>query len=331
MINFVICGLGFMGQVHARCLSRSSRATLVGIVEQDKARATVFLREAGLAHLPVVDSLEALDQSVRVDVVDLCLPTDLHRSAAEGAFARCSHVFCEKPIALNLEDAEAIQAAATRAGRSLMIGHCLRFWPEYAALKQMVDSREAGHLLALNLFRRAPRPDYTVGNWAAAPERCLGAALDLHIHDTDIVHYLLGRPDSVSSAGVLLESGWDHIQTQYRFQKCAVQGEGGWNYPKERPFQMGFSALFEQGSLDFDSAAKDPFRKYIKGQRTQPEPQTEENADGLIAYRRQLDYFADCIENNEPVSINSGADGIASLSTVLAEIESAASGHPIKL
>lgn len=335
MISFVIQGLGFMGQVHAHCLREASNATLVGIVETDLVRAEAFLREAGMGDLPVSDSLDGLPEGIQIDVVDICLPTDLHRAAAEAAFTRGYHVFCEKPLALNEADGEAIRTAAARAGRQLMVGHCLRFWPEYEALKGMIDSAEAGRLLALNLFRRAPRPDYTAGNWADAPERCLGAALDLHIHDTDMLHFLLGSPSAVSSAGVLLPTGWDHIQTQYHYPDCAVQAEGGWNYPKARPFQMGYSALFERGSLDYDTTAAIPFRKCLQGKPTDPanedDSPAKENADGLIAYRRQLEYFADCIESGTPVAINSGSDAMASLRTVLAEIQSAKSKQAVQL
>ncbi len=335
MISFVIQGLGFMGQVHAHCLREASNATLVGIVETDRARADAFLREAGMGELPVSDSLDGLPEETQIDVVDICLPTDLHRAAAEAAFTRGCHVFCEKPLALNEADGEAIRTAAARAGRQLMVGHCLRFWPEYTALKGMIDSAEAGRLLALNLFRRAPHPDYTIGNWANAPERCLGAALDLHIHDTDMIHFLLGNPEAVTSSGVWLPTGLDHIQTQYHYPGCAVQAEGGWNYPKERPFQMGYSALFERGSVDFDTGAAVPFRKCLQEELTGPENKEGsilmENSDGLLAYRRQLEYFADCIESGTPVTINSGADAMASLRTVLAEVESAKNKQPVRL
>ena len=79
---------------------------------------------------------------------DICLPTDLHRATALQAFAAGKHVFCEKPIALSTEDAMVMTEAALLADRQLMVGHCIRFWPEYVELKRMVDSGKQGRLLS---------------------------------------------------------------------------------------------------------------------------------------------------------------------------------------
>lgn len=324
-----------MGKVHARCLREASNAEVVGILEKDRIRAESFLRAVDLEKIPIFASLEELNGQIKPDVIDICLPTDLHRSAAEEAFARGYHVFCEKPLALNLSDCQAIIESSVRAQRYLMVGNCLRFWPEYLELKNLIDSKEAGRLLAINLFRRAPRPQYTVGNWVSNPERCVGAALDLHIHDTDMLQFLLGSPSAVSSVGVFFKTGMDHIQTQYHYGNCAVQAEGGWHYPETRPFQMGYSALFEKGSLEFDTLAKDSLQKHTSGESNNFAPllytADTKISEDPIAYRRQLEYFATCIEKETPVAINSGIDALKSLRTVFAEILSAKTRKSVSL
>ena len=78
-----------------------------------------------------------------VDAVDICLPTPLHRPVAERALAAGRHVLLEKPVALTLEDADAIGAAAGATEASLMVGHVLRFLPEIVELRARARDRRA--------------------------------------------------------------------------------------------------------------------------------------------------------------------------------------------
>jgi len=324
-----------MGRVHALCYHANPSCEVVAVVDVDTARAAKTADELDLS-VPVFGDLPEALETVAADALDICLPTDAHAAAAEAGFAAGLHVFCEKPIALRLEDAARITDAATKAGRQLMVGHTLRFWPEYLELGKMIRSGEAGSLRALNLFRRAPRPDYTAGDWISDPERCLGAALDFHIHDTDVVHFLLGPPESVFSRGLRLPTGWDHIQTQYLYgDGPMVTAEGGWTYPESRPFQMGYCALFENGSLDFDNTAPATQVKNIDGEATDLSAAPDEAAAGQLAglegYRNQLDYFVDRLTAGQPIEINTGTDATATLRTLLAEIQSAESGESVQL
>src|SRR6185437_12415137 len=91
-----------------------------------------------------------------VDVVDICVPTPLHREAAERALAAGKHVFLEKPIALTVDDADAIVDAAERSGRLFMVGLVLRFWPEYVELQRRIASGELGRAYAVGAFRLSP-------------------------------------------------------------------------------------------------------------------------------------------------------------------------------
>tara|TARA_R100000027_G_scaffold66167_3_gene61645 strand:- start:11552 stop:12574 length:1023 start_codon:yes stop_codon:yes gene_type:complete len=333
MVRIIIQGLGFMGRIHAQCYASIPRAEVVGLVDLDVDRAAKVWQELGGDPIPVADSVEQVLKVVDADVVDICLPTDAHPQAAEIAFSAGLHVFCEKPIALDLAAAGRITDAAAAANRELMIGHCIRFWPEYLKLKSMIDSGEAGKLLALDLFRRSPRPGYTVGDWASDPLRCQGAALDLHIHDTDFVHFLFGSPKGVFSQGIYTPTGLDHIQTQYLFNDLVVRAEGGWSYPDKRPFQMGYCALFENGSLDCDISGSLKVRKIVgdHSQELSGEEDTCASLSGLAGYKCQLDYFINCIAEGVPVEINTGSDATESLRTIRAEFESVETGTPVYL
>lgn len=197
MQRIVLVGGGFMGAMHAKVYRLLPAARIAAVVDPRGEKVSEDLRTG--RNVPVFPDLAEAMKRVDCSAVDICLPTDLHRETALLAIAAGKHVFCEKPIALTGEDAAAMTAAARLAGRQLMVGHCIRFWPEYLKLKRAVDSGVHGRLVSLSLGRRTGRPGYSIGNWVNRPERCLGAALDLHIHDTDFLLHLLGRPEAVVS------------------------------------------------------------------------------------------------------------------------------------
>ena len=120
MITVAILGGGFMGASHAanyRALGGRVRVKTVASRGSDRARAVA---ESVGAELTV--DVEAAIRDPEIDVVDICLPTPFHREATEAALAAGKHVFLEKPIALTLEDADAIVAAAGRSDSFFKIG-----------------------------------------------------------------------------------------------------------------------------------------------------------------------------------------------------------------
>ena len=200
MQKVAIIGLGFMGTMHAQIYKQLRDASLVAVVDKQKAKANRDLGKLGI-EAAVFGTFEEMIQCCDVDVVDICLPTDLHAPFALKAIAAGRHLFCEKPLALTQADGKKIAVAAKKAGTFFQVGQCIRFWPEYMAFEAFVKSRKAGKLLSLSLQRRAGRPAYSTDDWLNDGNRSGGSALDLHIHDTDFVHHLLGKPDAVTSSG----------------------------------------------------------------------------------------------------------------------------------
>jgi len=324
MQRVLLAGFGLMGKKHADVYPLLSDACVVGVVDPRGEELGESLRASLLGPVPVFVDFDSAARELEFSSVDICLPTDLHREIALQAFAVGKHVFCEKPIALNKRDAMAMVEAARFAGRQLMVGHCIRFWPEYVELKRIVDSGGHGRLLSLSLGRRTGRPGYSVGNWVNKPERCLGAALDLHIHDTDFLLHLLGAPQAVVSQGLCDETGWSSIATQYAYDGPIVTAEGAWNYPANWGFQMRFSAVFERAVLDYDSRSGIT----LASGEAEPVVLSMPSHDG---YYHELAYFIGCLERGELVSISTGGQASASLDLVLTEIESARSKQMISL
>jgi predicted dehydrogenase len=325
--------------MHAQIYAQLDGSRLVGVVDPRKDAALAKLRKLGL-DVPVYESLtELLSAQPEAAMVDLCTPLDAHEADALLALKSGRHLFCEKPLAPTLAAADRIIVAAKAAGVSAQVGHCIRFWPEYQALRQFVRDGRGGRLLSLSLTRQSSRPEYTVDDWANQEQRSGGAALDLHIHDTDFVLALLGPPRSVYSRSTFDNSGPSHIFTLYEYPDVVVSSEGGWNYPAKWGFRMAFQALFEKACIDYDSRKSPTLAITVSDGAPEPlafEAPTagesgsgEGNISSLGGYFNELKAFVDCILRGVPPVDATLEDARASLAVVFAEIESARAQRPI--
>jgi predicted dehydrogenase len=338
MKRVTIVGFGFMGGMHCQAYTGIAGAQLVALVDIDPSRVDAQVKRLGLK-VPVFSSLKESLARVPTDVVDVCVPTDRHLEVVLEALAAGKDVFCEKPLAFSTAQAKAMQAAAKKAKRRFMTGHCIRFWPEYQAFEAFLKSKKAGKLKSLTLQRRSALPGHSAGNWLWQAKRSGGAALDLHIHDTDWVLHLLGKPKSVTSRGTKDSRGYSHLFTDYEYPGMVVRAEGGWNYPGKWGFQMAFQAVFEKGAVEYDSGAKPSLKLTLEGGESVPlafqEPAAGESKSGsgnvssLGGYFNELQYFIDCLEKNQAPKIATLDQAAETLRVTLAELKSAESGKRV--
>lgn len=308
-----------MGRMHANVYRTLDRAELAAVVDHRQAKREEFSSEFGV---PAFESLDAMFASCEVDAVDVCLPTHLHRDAALAAFGAGKHVFCEKPMALDVDQADEMIAASEESGLRLMIGHCIRFWPEYDYLKQLVGKGSFGALKSINLTRYGEYPHWSSDDWLGDEGKSGGGALDMHIHDTDFALYLCGTPDSTYSRGTVDHRGVSQIFTTMTFGGTVAHLEGGWNLPVHTPFKMAFRAIFESGAAIMDAG---PLTIYSKGEPVTPEfPKMEAAGGGNISdlggYYHELKYFADCLLDDKPFTVTTPYTSRESLRMTLEEI-----------
>jgi predicted dehydrogenase len=341
-LNVGLAGFGFMGAMHAQIYDLLSGVEVTAVADADPERARQALADLGYPQVPVYESLADLLASEEVDIVDICLPTDMHPHACLEAITAGKAVFCEKPLALTVEDGERIVRAATDAGVPFQVGHVIRFWPEYQELKRAHRSGESGRLLSLTMQRRSSPPAYASGGWLLDAKRSRGALLDLHIHDTDFVLDLLGMPKAVTTWGTREEhGGWTHVFTRYHYPDLAVLAEGGWNYPSQWGFSMSYQALYEKLALDFDSTLAPTLTATRGEEPRQPVPLPEPaagssragsgNISALGGYFNELAYFVECLQRRRQPEIATAEQALRSLRVTLAELESAESGRTVSL
>lgn len=316
-----IVGCGFMGRMHANVYQILEDAELVACVDHKPERGVAFAGDFGLKLYPTLEGMLADEE---LDIVDICLPTHRHAAATIEALQAGKHVVCEKPMARSLAEADEMAAAALASGKQLMIAHCIRFWPEYAFLKQATVDGRYGKLLSVNLTRYGAFPSYASENWLADESKSGGGVLDMHIHDTDFALYLLGTPDETVSYGSVDSTGASHAFTTMRFGHAVAHLEGGWNLPAGAPFKMAFRAVFEKAVLIMDGgpltvfeAGKDPFVPEF--------PKMSAAGGGNISdlggYYAELAYFVDRVKNGLPVETVTPASSRESLRVCLAEVD----------
>lgn len=319
MLKVGLIGCGFMGRMHANVYSALEGVELVAACDRDSARLSKYSADHACSPYGDFDQMVASG----IDIVDVCLPTFEHKEYTCRAAAHGKHVFCEKPMALTLTDADAMIAACESAGVRLMIGHCIRFWPEYALLREIVEDKRYGRLLSLNLTRYGEFPSWSSENWLADETKAGGGVLDMHIHDTDYAHYLCGVPDQMVSLGTVDETGPAQVFTTMRFGETVIHLEGGWNLPKQTPFRMTFRAIFEDGAAIMDGG---PLQLFSNSH----DPVTPEfpkmdaagggNISDLGGYYHELKYFADCLSQGRPLETVTPQTSRQSLETTLREI-----------
>ncbi len=291
-------GLGFMGATHLAAFSKIPDVQLTAICTQSERSPAEHISQVGgnLGRPATQFDFSGVRHSTHwrelvldpeIDAVDICLPTDLHATVSIAALTAGKHVLCEKPMALTTAECDRMLATAEEQKRVLMIGHVLRFWPEYEVLSEFVSAQQHGAILSARFVRTCGLPDWS--SWLAVEARSGGAVIDLLIHDVDQALKLFGIPERV--AAMPLPDADAMTATLDYDHGLSVQIEGGWLLPGA-PFSMGFQVKSERALLEL--APEGLFLDDETGRRQMQSPERD-------AYDAEIAYFVDCCRTgNKP-------------------------------
>jgi predicted dehydrogenase len=337
-VNVAVVGLGFMGVTHLRAYLDNPLAQVAAVCGNTRLPVNGML--AGVAgnikksddinlgtNVKVFRQFDELLADPEIELVDICTPTPLHHSQAIAALKAGKHVLCEKPLARTSADAREILQVAQNSPGFLMPAMCMRFWPGWSWLKQIVTERTYGKVLAARFERLSAMPAWNRDKTYAESSDLGGALFDLHIHDTDFVSHLFGRPTGVFSSGVVSSAGAiNQVATQYHFPGGpAVHAEGSWLLADG--FKMAYTLQCERATLDYDLArGADALIVTESGQ-----PPGAVKLEGPDGYAGEINYFVDCVADRRPPSIVTAHDGVTALEICEAEETSIRSGTLIKL
>jgi predicted dehydrogenase len=330
VVNVAILGAGFMGSTHAHAYARLPNATIAAIYAKSDRRAKPLADELGTIW---TDDLDRILGDRAIDAVDICLPTPEHRPVSDAAIAAGKHVLLEKPIALTMEDADALVRLAGTTDRVFMVAHVLRFWPEYVELQRRIASGEYGHPLTACAYRRQPFPAWSA--LFSQSELTGGAVIDMMIHDYDALNWLLGTPTTVDARGIKnpRSGGWDQVQVLIDYGNASALVDGGMMMPESYPFSSSLQVLCERGALEYHFRAGGRSVEMGAGVNElicypndgNPYPITVEQHD---PYQAEIAYFLTCIRTGSPAARATPADARLALSVALATRASLADGGP---
>ena len=322
MLRVGVIGAGFAGTMHARSAQGLDGVTVTAVAAITPEEAAPLAQEIGARVAPSAAALCAADD---VDLVVVASPTFLHAEHATLAAKAGKHVFCEKPLARTLEDAQRIVRACDDAGVALAVGHVVRYFPEYQHAKRMLDDGTLGKAAIVTLTRG----NFAVGSargWYLDPEKSGGVVLDLMLHDLDTVRWWFGEPAHIYARHARAGGGLEYALATIRFDdRPIVHVEASW--AEHAGFRTGFELRAANGMLVHDSRAASPFAVQAPGGDATPAMMASPTL-GESPYRRQLrDVFARIAARKRPLV--DGREGLRTLALGLAVIESAHSGRVV--
>ncbi len=330
VVRIGLIGAGRIGKVHARSLSMVPGARVVAVSDVVEAAAKSLADEYGIS--AVYSDYKKILADKEIDAVFICSSTDTHAPIMEEAANAGKHIFCEKPIALELDKIDRALAAVKKAGVTLMVGFNRRYDTGNKRLRDAMLEGTIGtpEMCIINSRDPAPPPmEYVKVSG--------GIFLDMMIHDFDLARYLLDdEPVEVFAAGACLvdkaigEAGdYDTAMVTIRFKKGAIC-----HIDNSRRAVYGYDQRAEifgaKGKVYTSNIHNDNSNVALECGYYQPPIQNFFLERYLQAYQEEGKVFVDCIKNKKTPP-STGIDGRVSVLMGYAAIKSAKENRPVKM
>jgi predicted dehydrogenase len=345
MTRIGIVGLGFMGYTHfegARDLHGAQVTAFATRNEKKLAGDWTGIQgnfgppggQIDVSELKCYSDYKQLLADPDIDLVDICLPTDKHFDIVMESLAAGKATLVEKPISVDLPQAEQMVTAAEKAGVPLMVAHVLPFFPEFRFVADTIASKTYGDLKAGHFKRVICRPEWS--NDMSDFRKLGGWGIDLHIHDNHFILHTCGRPDKVFSTGLLENGLVNHVHTNYVYGDGgpAITAVSGGIAAKGLAFGHGFELYFEEATILFDAGT-------YGGEWVVSRPLSVVTNDGRIeavdlsgndkwcaAFTQELQTAVDHLNGKSGPGPLSDRLALDALSLCYAEARSIASGKP---
>ncbi|UED74172.1 Gfo/Idh/MocA family protein [Brevibacillus sp. DP1.3A] len=242
-MNIAVLGTGF-GAYHAHLLKKMDGVDRVVVFGRNESKLQKLQEEL---QVEITVHIDEIMRDPTIDVVDICLPSQLHRQFAVEALENGKHVFCETPVCYTLDDAQAMKHTRDRSGKKLLVNQFIKFDPAYAYLRSAQTENKYGQLLSLSLKRE------TAPLWGDLGLSSI--TTNLMIHELDFVTWLFGRNASTSAWGV--ESSCKKqsiVHSHFHSPDTHAEIVASSQMPISYPFTVGYEAYFEKAKLVFQEA-----------------------------------------------------------------------------
>ena len=336
-----IIGSQFISTIHAEGLRSSAQAEMVGVASAHAERARAFAERFRIPHH--FDDYRRLLAMPEVDMVVIGAPNDLHCSMTVEAAAAGKHVVVEKPLCLNLGEADRMIAACRKAGVKLMYAEELCFAPKYVRLKQLLESGALGRPTLVKQSEKHDGP-HAAHFWDVARSGG-GVTMDMGCHAVQFFRWMLG--------GAAIRSVYAQMDTLVHGDKTRgddnalliLEFDGGVVALAEESWSklggmddraevygskgVAYADLLHGNSIETYSTAGYDYAVEKAGSTVGWSfTMYEENWN--YGFPQEMAHFVDCVQNDRPPRVT-GEDGKAVLEAVFAAYASAGSGRKVTL
>jgi 1,5-anhydro-D-fructose reductase (1,5-anhydro-D-mannitol-forming) len=307
---------------------RAAGGDVAAVMSSSAERAASYANENGIpAAYASLDAILAAD----IDAVYISTTNELHLEQALAAAKAGKHVLCEKPLALNSADARTIVAACRKADVVMGTNHHLRNAGSHRAMRDAIQAGRIGRPIAARVFHSVYLPEHLQGWRITRPDAGGGVVLDITVHDADTLRFVLSDdPVEVSaftqSAGMAAGGLEDGAMCIWRFRSGLIaQSHEGFT---TKFAGTGFEVHGTEGSL----FARDVMTQKPIGSVTLRTVSGEEELafDRGDLYTRSLGLFHKAIRGEGAPSAT-GEDGVWSLASAEAALQSARTGRAVKV
>ncbi|AJD41902.1 1,5-anhydro-D-fructose reductase [Rhizobium gallicum bv. gallicum R602sp] len=329
MTNWGLIGASTIAREWVIGAIRAAGGEAASVMSTDAARGKTYAAENGIAKS--VTSVADLVNDPDVEAVYISTTNELHRDQALAAIQAGKHVLCEKPLAMSQADANAMVKAARQAGVVMATNHHLRNAATHRAMRDAIAAGKIGKPLAARVFHAVYLPPHLQGWRLDRPEAGGGVILDITVHDADTLRFVLGDDPveaiAFGQSGGMGKSGLeDAVMGVLRFKSGVIaQFHDGFT---TKYAKTGFEVHGSDGSL----VASNVMTQRPVGRVTlrNAEGETELECKNTNLYEVTLRAFHDAVAGKGRPSAT-GEDGVWSLATGLAVVESARTGKVVKI
>lgn len=345
-----IIGCGNISHSHLAAYKRLDNVELTACADINFERAQAYAGAHGFAR--AYGSAQEMMAHEQLDAVSVCTWNSAHCECTLAALAGGANVLCEKPLAMNAQEAQRMVDAAQRAGKLLMVGFVRRFGENAKLVKQRVEAGEFGEVyyLKTGCVRRVGNP----GGWFSDKKRSGGGPLiDLGVHMIDLTRYLMGKPNPVAVTGYTFDKlgpranilGVDHYKAtdwsdyndvedmavgMIRYDNGAtVFVENSWSQHIDQSEKLYLELYGSKAGAIVEPTLK------IMGEHNNylvdEQPVVDPDASSFQSnFNREIAHFVSCVAEGTPC-LNPGEDGVTLMRILDALYQSAETGREVRL
>ena len=338
MKKVAIVGFGFMGKTHYGAWRKCRGAKVVAICDANLSQLTAKVQgnikgAADNTAVPksvrVYEDFDAMLSAGGFDIVDITLPTLLHPKTTIAALKAGHHVLCEKPMALDLKDCDRMLAAAKRAKRRLLIAHCVRFFPENAYVRGLVESGRYGKVVSADFTRFIAPPKWSPkgADWFFDEKKSGGVLFDVHVHDADYIAGTFGWPKALTAAFHRNAKGFvDHTTATFFYKDAFITSDSSFAPSASLVWDASGRVFFERATVYFGPFYKSPLTVYPEtGRPFSPKLPSK------TGYEAEIEYFLGLVEGRRQKAVLTAEDARESIRLLMAERKGAITGKRISL